>query len=571
MHTGYFGLQDGVFTSNQDSKFFYPTSCYRTTIERFVTAIEMNIRVVTVTGLSGQGKTTTTREVASYLQKSDQINRCYYHLIQVGSAARSWQELRSDKAGPTAGELIEQITPIASKADQDRAHSMLILDEAQNLNRAALAGLTSLVTFEEETGGRLMVILVGPPQLQTRLLKSKLSAFENQNRVFHLEMEPLTLEETHAYIDHRVSLASYDKDLNPFSSAVKDRIFSFSGGIPRRINSVCDRALQLGFNKCSPELSLQLVECAGLDFLNAKVDEEDLLPGTSTAASTENGFAKTQPSPDAEDQSEPTSPAAEEPLPENEPPARDPEPAPEAVREQPVAAVAVSLALPNDLMAEAETVLDNMLARYGNELPRVIGITSARGQEGASTLVLAIAQIFAQREHVPSARDSDSSHPGEAGKSGAVLLDAHINAPSVHKAFGTDLSPGLSDIVRGIFPVHSVTRATATTGLSVVTAGTVDHTRTAAYDMNTVKKTLARLQETHGQVFVDLPPILDSVHAQNLSKLCGGIILVIRAAYTRVETIAHAVQIIRECNVNLLGSVLNRRTYPIPERLYLKT
>ena len=120
---------------------------------------------------------------------------------------------------------------------------VVVIDEAQNLSDEALEVVRMLTNFETPRAKLMQVVLAGQPQLSDKLMKPSLLQLRQRISTF-CRIEPLTTDQTHAYIDHRLKFVGYD---GPplFTPEAVSRITEASHGIPRNINNVCFNALSL--------------------------------------------------------------------------------------------------------------------------------------------------------------------------------------------------------------------------------------------------------------------------------------------------------------------------------------
>lgn len=122
--------------------------------------------------------------------------------------------------------------------------TVLIVDEAQNLNDKALEELRMLTNINAERDQLLKIVLLGQPELLELLSQPRLSQIAQRVSVeYHLE--PLSCIDTRKYIQHRTEVAGGNRDL--FSDKACDIVYCLSGGVPRLINTLCDYALVYGF------------------------------------------------------------------------------------------------------------------------------------------------------------------------------------------------------------------------------------------------------------------------------------------------------------------------------------
>lgn len=129
-------------------------------------------------------------------------------------------------------------------------NTVLLIDEAQLLSADVLEHIRLLTNLETDTQKLMQIILVGQPELNELLGQPRLRQL-SQRITARFHLSPLTLEETHHYIGHRLAVAGMPKNKNPFSPKIIKLIHHLSGGIPRMINIVCERTLigAYGHNK----------------------------------------------------------------------------------------------------------------------------------------------------------------------------------------------------------------------------------------------------------------------------------------------------------------------------------
>jgi general secretion pathway protein A len=135
-----------------------------------------------------------------------------------------------------------------------------VVDEAQNLSADVLEQLRLLSNLETTSSKLLQIILIGQPELAA-LLESEALRQLNQRINLSCELIPLSFKETREYIRHRIHIAS-SKPGPTFSSLAYRAIYRYAGGVPRRINIACDRALLTAFTQGKKEISYRIVRQA---------------------------------------------------------------------------------------------------------------------------------------------------------------------------------------------------------------------------------------------------------------------------------------------------------------------
>ncbi len=148
------------------------------------------------------------------------------------------------------------------------------------------------------------------------------------------------------------------------------------------------------------------------------------------------------------------------------------------------------------------------------------------------------------------------------------LVDANVHCPMLHRYFGLDQGSGLVEAIMKKGPVLNFTQPVrggnlwllSGSSLPAGTAGVMSHDR--------LKVPLEALCTEFTYILVDAPPVNESDDAVTLGRLSNGVVLVIAANSTRRDAARRAKSVLQAAQVNVLGVVLNKRTFPIPEVLY---
>ena len=231
----------------------------------------------------------------------------------------------------------------------------------------------------------------------------------------------------------------------------------------------------------------------------------------------------------------------------------------------------LQLRLPEAYVDDLRKVAGNLhLLAMGNPALRVIGFASALPQEGVSTTLCRLALVMVRKAEenytaeAPAHLEKPEIVPRHAyGKpQGIFLVDAQQKNPTLHKMLKTEIQNGLIEIADGEFGAEALSTEPADSNLKIMTtpASPLDEDR-LAWLLETVK---SRVEF----VFVDIPPLLHSAEGVAISRLCDGVVLVVRAHHTRWEIVREAKRQLQATDVNVLGCVLNRRKFFTPEWLY---
>lgn len=153
-------------------------------------------------------------------------------------------------------------------------------------------------------------------------------------------------------------------------------------------------------------------------------------------------------------------------------------------------------------------------------------------------------------------------------KERVCMVDANLHTPYLHRYFGVDNVPGLTEALLQSGPLVSYAQSIGRDNLWLLPSG---NTRGNISALMTSKALQSRMMELRAQfeyVLIDSPPINAYADATLLGQLADGAILVLESSRTRREAALKAKQNVEAANVPLLGIVLNKRTYPIPDLVY---
>jgi len=177
-------------------------------------------------------------------------------------------DTRRSKLSPPSFDLLKMARP--GLLLPLRAGALLIIDEAQNLPRQVLEQIRILSNLETDKEKLLQIVLVGQLSLNDVLGSPELRQLD-QRVSFRYALKPLTREETAAYVAHRLTVAGGGSVVE-FSRRSLDRVHRHTGGVPRLVNRVCDRALLRGYSGRTNRITPRMVTAAaaGLDLAPAK-------------------------------------------------------------------------------------------------------------------------------------------------------------------------------------------------------------------------------------------------------------------------------------------------------------
>jgi|ERR1700722_1823551 len=257
MYEQFFNFKSRPFALNPDPAFLYPSRQHAAALTMLEYGIESQASFCLLTGDIGSGKTTVVRQLIRMLDDR----------FAVGLVSNTHERFRSIvpwalsalglvPAHDTDIAQYEALTEFVIRAYGKGRRTLLIFDEAQNLSVRVLEELRLLSNLNSEKDTALQVLLVGQPELRARMERPELTQFAQRVSVdFHLEC--LNLEESRAYIQHRLTVAGGDPSI--FKPEATAFIHARARGIPRLMNQLCDLALVYAFAEQNPSIDEQLL------------------------------------------------------------------------------------------------------------------------------------------------------------------------------------------------------------------------------------------------------------------------------------------------------------------------
>jgi general secretion pathway protein A len=247
MYEAFYGLTSKPFQLNPDPSFYFGSKQHRRAKAYLEYGLLRNEGFIVITGEIGAGKTTIVRGL---LDSMDTNSVTAANLVSTQLDAEDTLRM----VGAAFGVRVKDV----SKADllmtleaflvtqvSEGKRSLLIVDEAQNLTPRAVEELRMLSNFQFGKQALLQTFLVGQPEFREILQHPNMQQLR-QRVTATCHIGPLDVEETKGYIEHRLKCAG-GSGKPEFGEGTFEAIFNATGGIPRRINSVCDRLLLLGF------------------------------------------------------------------------------------------------------------------------------------------------------------------------------------------------------------------------------------------------------------------------------------------------------------------------------------
>ena len=278
MYETFYGLTSKPFQLNPDPSFYFGSKQHSRAKAYLEYGVSRHEGFVVITGEIGAGKTTILRTLIDGLHGSDVV---IGHLVTTQLGAEDTLRMVGAAFGfhvkdVSKSELLITLEAFLVSQTSQGKRCLLIVDEAQNLTPQAVEELRMLSNFQFGNQALLPSFLVGQPEFREILQRPEMEQFR-QRVAATCHIGPLDSDETRSYIEHRLKCAG-SRGKPSFEAAAFDVVFKASRGIPRRINSICDRLLLLGFLADKTHLS-----AADVDEVVREFAEESAVPVASSA------------------------------------------------------------------------------------------------------------------------------------------------------------------------------------------------------------------------------------------------------------------------------------------------
>lgn len=248
MYESYYKLSGKPFQLAPDPFFFFGSSTHKRALAYLKYGLSQGEGFIVVTGDVGTGKSTLVRTLFASLEGKDDVVAAELINTQLNSTdilrmvAAAFGLAHKDNKKSS---LLKNLENFFKSRNRDGKRCMLVVDEAQNLPFETIEELRMLSNIVENGKTLLQIFLLGQTEFREHLRAPVLDQVRQRvTASYHLSH--LDGEETQAYIEHRLSKVEWDN--NPsFTAEAFQAIFDFSEGVPRVINTTCDRLLLYGF------------------------------------------------------------------------------------------------------------------------------------------------------------------------------------------------------------------------------------------------------------------------------------------------------------------------------------
>jgi general secretion pathway protein A len=245
MYLDFYGLRERPFSETPDPKFLFLTPGHREALAQLIYGVQEGKGFIILTGEVGTGKTTLLRTFMERIGTSNTHVAFIFDSTMPydGLVEYMLEDFGIPSAGKTRAQRLFALNRFLIERRRAGETAAVVVDEAQNLSLANLEHLRLLSNFETPTGKLLQIILVGQPELRDKLARPELRQLR-QRLGMRCTIRPLTPEETRTV----------------------ERIATYTNGIPRLVNILCDHCLLIGYTDQTRRVEREMVE-RGIEYL----------------------------------------------------------------------------------------------------------------------------------------------------------------------------------------------------------------------------------------------------------------------------------------------------------------
>jgi len=271
MYKEFYGLRENPFKLSPSVQNFFITPKIKNIITTLHYGLNQNIGFMMITGEVGVGKTSLLRYFMSQLDSNVERAYLFHPTFEHSEDLLRFllmdlefnKESGEDLDNISKASLLHKIYQFLLKKSEENKKVLLIVDDSQSLSPDMLEELRLLSNFETNEEKLIQILLIGQPELRQRLKQKSLRQLAQRIGI-QIEMKPFSLDETSAYINHRLLKAGTHRNLFDYK-AIK-LIYKKSKGLPRLINLIAERALIAGYLNSKAtigkeEVKLAIKEC----------------------------------------------------------------------------------------------------------------------------------------------------------------------------------------------------------------------------------------------------------------------------------------------------------------------
>jgi len=265
MYNGYFGLKEKPFTIAPNPRYLFMSERHKEALAHMLYGMKGEGGVMVLTGEVGTGKTTICRSMLEQVPENTSIAYIINpKLTSLELLASICDELHISYPTPhSIKDLTDLLNANLLNSHAKGLHTVVIIDEAQNLDTTVLEQLRLLTNLETNDKKLLQIMLLGQPELAEMLQRKELRQLA-QRITARYHLTPLDKHEVSAYLNHRLSVAGCENQ-KLFSPALVRQLFAYTNGVPRLINLIADRALLGAYASECKHVTKKILKQANLE------------------------------------------------------------------------------------------------------------------------------------------------------------------------------------------------------------------------------------------------------------------------------------------------------------------
>ena len=606
MYTDFYGFEKLPFSITPDPKFVYYSQGHHEALAQMLYGIQERKCLMVCTGEVGVGKTTMIFTLMSHLGADTTTSLIFDTHVDVPSMYKyMFADFGIDTDSDSRADNTIALKRFLVRRLEEGKRTLLILDEAHNLRPEIFHEVVHLTNFETRNHKLIQIVLVGQPELKAVLNSMEFRQLKQRINL-RTYIKRLGLDDTRAYIRHRIAAAG-GSDAELFASDAQALIHSYSRGLPRMINTLCDNALLLGFTRKQRVIDASLIQETYSELMDISDggeqvgydDEDEGDEAAPVPASFPSPIADAAPprvaepvplrprvvpepiqavpapseEPDEDAEIEPEDDAGESAAERtffvrSVPPAADDSgeatEADEKAAQREVAAGVVEPidAIPTDIpilrLNDSSArelmpalVTDDPAAKRQYHLLSTRMDAIARSRE-LKTLV--VTSSVPQEGKTITALNLAFTFAQESS-SRILLVDGDLRQPALHTYLGFRQTAGASEVMQGTLSTDKAFHRLEFPNLYVMFAGKQPPDPLALLESGAMANLLNSLRPHFDYIIVDSPPVVPIADSCVLAGQVDGVVLVVRSRQTDREVVVQAIEDLNHSN--LLGIVFN--------------